>query len=66
MKMMFLYYQTTRVCRNKKCPWCPFYDKCMNKDNETDKAKEMANEVDLLDISGVVDFKPVVENSGDR
>src|SRR5918992_4903422 len=49
--------------RNKKCPWCPFYDKCMNKDNETDKAKEMANEVDLLDISGVVDFKPVVENS---
>jgi hypothetical protein len=38
----------------------------MNKDNETDKAKEMANEVDLLDISGVVDFKPVVESSGDR
>ncbi len=51
------------LARNKKCPWCPFYDKCMNKDNETDKAKEMANEVDLLDISGVIDFKPVVENS---
>ena len=49
--------------RNKKCPWCPFYDKCMNKDNETDKAKEMANEIDILDISGVVDFKPVIENS---
>jgi CRISPR/Cas system-associated exonuclease Cas4 (RecB family) len=49
--------------RNKKCGWCPFYDKCMNKDNETDKAKEMANEIDILDISGVVDFKPVIENS---
>jgi hypothetical protein len=47
----------------KKCSWCPFYDKCMNKDNETDKAKEMANEIDILDISGVVDFKPVIENS---
>jgi hypothetical protein len=49
--------------RNKNCPWCPFYDKCMNKDNETDKAKEMANEIDILDISGIVDFKPIVENS---
>jgi len=49
--------------RNKKCGWCPFYDKCMNKDNETDKAKEMAKEKDILDISGVVDFKPVIENS---
>jgi hypothetical protein len=46
----------------KKCSWCPFYDKCMNKDNETDKAKEMAKEIDILDISGVVDFKPVIEN----
>ena len=49
--------------RNKKCSWCPFYDKCMNKDNETDKAKEMLNEIDILDINGVVDFKPVVDNS---
>ena len=49
--------------RNKKCSWCPFYDKCMNKDNETDKAKEMSNESDILDINGVVDFKPVVGNS---
>jgi hypothetical protein len=35
----------------------------MNKDNETDKAKEMSNESDILDINGVVDFKPVVDNS---
>lgn len=51
------------LARNKKCSWCPFYDKCMNRDNETDKAKEMANEIDILDINGVVDFKPIVENS---
>ena len=44
--------------RNKKCGWCPFYDKCMNKDNETDKAKEMANEIDMSGV--VVDFKPDV------
>jgi CRISPR/Cas system-associated exonuclease Cas4 (RecB family) len=51
------------LARNKKCRWCPFYDKCMNRDNETDKAKEMANEIDILDINGVVDFKPIVKNS---
>ena len=44
--------------RNKKCGWCPFYDKCMNKDNETDKAKEMANKIDMSVV--VVDFKPDV------
>jgi hypothetical protein len=30
----------------------------MNEDSETEDAKEMAKEIDLLDISGVVDFKP--------
>jgi hypothetical protein len=49
--------------RNNKCTWCPFYDKCINHDNETDKAKEMANEIDLFDINGVIDFRPVVEKS---
>jgi hypothetical protein len=34
------------------------YDKCMNKDNETDKAKEMANKIDMSVV--VVDFKPDV------
>jgi hypothetical protein len=28
----------------------------MNEDSETEDAKEMAKEIDLLDISGVVDF----------
>lgn len=35
-----------------------FYDKCMNKDNQTDKDKEMANEIDMSVV--VVDFKPNV------
>jgi len=42
--------------RNTKCPYCKFYQKCMNEDSETEDAKEMAKEIDLLDISGVVDF----------
>ncbi|MDQ6864284.1 MAG: hypothetical protein M3044_10710 [Thermoproteota archaeon] len=44
--------------RNTRCPYCKFYRKCMNEDNETEDAREMAKERDLLDISGVVDFKP--------
>jgi hypothetical protein len=44
--------------RNTKCPYCKFYQKCMNEDSETEDAREMAKEIDLLDISGVVDFNP--------
>jgi hypothetical protein len=44
--------------RNTKCPYCKFYQKCMNEDSETEDAKEMTKEKDLLDINGVVDFKP--------
>jgi hypothetical protein len=40
-----------------KCPYCPFYDKCINQDSETNEAKEMAKEIDLLDIRGAVDLK---------
>lgn len=50
--------------RSSKCPWCKFYNKCMDEYNqETDEAKEMANEIDLLDINGVLDFKPVGANA---
>jgi CRISPR/Cas system-associated exonuclease Cas4 (RecB family) len=45
--------------RNSKCPWCKFYDICMSKDNdEAQEAKEMVKEIDLLDISGLIDFRP--------
>ncbi|MDQ3837452.1 MAG: hypothetical protein M3270_11065 [Thermoproteota archaeon] len=43
--------------RNYKCKWCVFYNKCMNEDSETDAAKEMANEKDLLEIEGLVSIK---------
>jgi CRISPR/Cas system-associated exonuclease Cas4 (RecB family) len=46
--------------RNYKCKWCAFYNKCMNEDGETESAKEMANERDLLDINGIVS----IEQSG--
>ena len=43
--------------RSSKCPWCKFYNKCMDEYNqETDEAKEMANEIDLLDINGGTGF----------
>jgi hypothetical protein len=43
--------------KRSKCPHCPFYDKCINHDSETNEAKEMAKEIDLLDIRGVVDLE---------
>lgn len=46
--------------RNSKCIHCLFFDRCMNKDKETINAAEMANEIDLLDIPGFIDFRPFV------
>ncbi len=43
--------------KRRKCPYCPFYDKCINHDSETNEAKEMAKEIDLLDIRGVIDLE---------
>jgi CRISPR/Cas system-associated exonuclease Cas4 (RecB family) len=43
--------------KRSKCPYCPFYDKCINHDSETNEAKEMAKEIDLLDIRGVIDLE---------
>jgi hypothetical protein len=43
--------------RNYKCKWCAFYSKCMNEDAETEAAKEMANEIDLLEINGLVSIE---------
>jgi hypothetical protein len=43
--------------KRSKCPYCPFYDKCINQDSETNEATEMAEEIDLLDIRGVVDLE---------
>jgi hypothetical protein len=45
--------------KRSKCPYCRFYQKCIDQDNETEEAREIAKEIDLLDINGVVDFSPV-------
>jgi hypothetical protein len=33
----------------------------MNEDEETEKAAKIANEIDLLDIPGLVDFRPFLQ-----
>src|ERR671910_742128 len=45
--------------KRSKCPYCQFYDRCINQDNETNEARLMAKELDLLDIKNIVDFKPM-------
>jgi hypothetical protein len=49
--------------KSKKCPTCPFFDICNNVDGETQEARDMALEKDLLDISGIIDFKPFADDS---
>jgi len=45
--------------RDRKCRWCKFYDICMDKTNDEDEnAKEMAKEIDILDIPGVIELRP--------
>jgi hypothetical protein len=45
--------------RHSKCPKCNFYNRCMNEDEETPEAREIANELDIMDISGVIDYRPI-------
>jgi CRISPR/Cas system-associated exonuclease Cas4 (RecB family) len=47
----------TEPLKSSKCPKCPFYDRCYN-DIENEKALDIAQQIDLFDIRGVVDFKP--------
>jgi predicted small integral membrane protein len=42
--------------KRNKCPHCQFYRKCIDQDSESEEAKKMAKEIDLLDIRGIVDF----------
>jgi hypothetical protein len=44
--------------KRNKCPYCQFYHKCIDQDSESEEAKKMAKEVDLLDIRSIVDFNP--------
>ncbi len=47
----------TEPLKSSKCSKCPFYDRCYN-DIENEKALDIAQQTDLFDIRGVVDFKP--------
>jgi hypothetical protein len=47
----------TEPVKSSKCPKCPFYDRCYN-EMENEKALDIAQQTDLFDIRGVVDFKP--------
>ena len=44
--------------RNRTCPWCKFYDFCMDsKNDETEEAKEMVNEIDIFGYTRYYRFK---------
>ena len=40
-----------------KCPNCPFYEKCYD-DIEGERALDIAEQTDIFDIRGTIDFKP--------
>ena len=44
--------------RKRICSWCEYFTQCMEIDDETDSAREMAKEIDLLEIKGIVNFDP--------
>jgi CRISPR/Cas system-associated exonuclease Cas4 (RecB family) len=47
----------TEPLKSSKCPSCPFYRRCYD-DTENEKALAIAQQTDILDIRGVVDFRP--------
>ena len=47
----------TEPLKSNKCPSCPFYRRCYD-EIENEKALAIAQQTDILDIRGTVDFKP--------
>jgi CRISPR/Cas system-associated exonuclease Cas4 (RecB family) len=47
----------TEPLKSSKCPNCPFYRRCYD-EIENEKALNIAQQIDILDIRGTVDFKP--------
>ena len=43
--------------KSSKCPNCPFYRRCYD-DNENERARDIAQQIDIFDIRGTVDFRP--------
>jgi CRISPR/Cas system-associated exonuclease Cas4 (RecB family) len=48
--------------RGNICTKCEYFHKCMNIDDETKEAIDMSKELDVFDIKGIIDFKPVFED----
>lgn len=47
----------TEPLKSIKCPNCPFYSKCYE-DMENQKALDIAQQTDIFNIRGTLDFKP--------
>jgi len=47
----------TEPLKSIKCPNCPFYSKCYE-DMENQKALDIAQQTDIFNIRGTIDFKP--------
>ena len=47
----------TEPLKSSKCPNCPFYSRCYN-EMESERAVDIAQQTDILDIRGTVDFRP--------
>lgn len=49
--------RVTEPLKSSKCPNCPFYSRCYN-EMENERALDIAQQTDILDIPGMVDFRP--------
>jgi CRISPR/Cas system-associated exonuclease Cas4 (RecB family) len=49
--------RVTEPLKSSKCPNCPFYSRCYN-EMENERALDIAQQTDILDIRGTVDFRP--------
>ncbi|HXV88544.1 MAG TPA: hypothetical protein VD710_05555 [Nitrososphaeraceae archaeon] len=47
----------TEPLKSSKCPNCPFYGRCYD-EMENERALDIAQQTDILDIRGTVDFRP--------
>ena len=48
--------------RGNICTKCEYFHMCMDIDDETEQAVDMSKELDVFDIKGIIDFKPVFED----
>ena len=49
--------RVTEPLKSTKCPNCPFYRRCYD-EMENESALDIAQQTDILDIRGTVDFRP--------